>query len=484
MRWLPVLLLSVSLRVADAQVTLQPSPASSQPRSSVDSPQPALQLSPQAAYDQAARPLDITRRPVENWSDVEQAALKVAQGQAKDACLARTPYQFKGEDLLAYARLCAFAEQWEPVQQAATSYLIAQRAATPAEQATGFPNLSMAFDYEVQASLHLGNSNNAFGTAQTMLRTVPYDDLASDATNAVVRYIQLVQTDQALAVLAQRQPILLSLLKANTPPSPAAATSAHPPLSIHELYADAIDLPAMQQFANRPKEAAASFAELEAALPSTLSPDDTIMTGESRRRYLLLGSPLPAIVASTSLLEPPFTAPRDLNTKFGTATVFLLFPNWCAQCIRMGSTFFTTATGRLKPKGVRFYGLLAQPDQGPPIPKPPPAVSAKPSGGSSKLAKPSASAGATGGIPHVEITMSAAPNPAEILMGTPTLIVPPATLDTFVSTDFPLIIVTDFRGIVRYIQPAPDNALVRDGLIDQLADRVTEQWGVLERDVR
>jgi hypothetical protein len=80
--------------------------------------------------------------------------------------------------------------------------------------------------------------------------------------------------------------------------------------------------------------------------------------------------------------------------------------------------------------------------------------------------------------------MSAAPNPAEVLMGTPTLIVPPATVDTFVATDFPLIIATDFRGIVRYIQPAPDNALVRDGLIDQLAERVTQQWPGLERELR
>ena len=418
---------------------------------------------------------------MENWSDVEQAALKVATAQAKDACLARTPFQFTGEDLLAYARLCAFAQQWEPVQQAATSYLIAQKLATPAEQATGFPNLSLAFDYEVQASLHLGNHNNAFGTAQTMLRTVPYDDLASDATNAVVRYVQLLQTDQAISLLAQRQPLLLALLKANAPPSKAAAASAHPPLSIHELYADAIDLPAMQQFANHPKDAADSFAELEAALPSTLSPDDTILTGDSRRQYLLLGAPLPAIAASASLLEPPFTAPHDLNTKFGTASVFLLFPNWCAQCVRMGSNFFTTAAARLAPNGVHFYALLAQADPGLPIPKPAPKVPAKPasSAAGAKMARPAAAAG--GGTPHVEITISAAPNPAEVLMGTPTLIVPPTTVDTFVATDFPLIIATDFRGIVRYIQPAPDNALVRDGLIDQLAERILQQWPGLER---
>ena len=481
MRWLPVLLLSFSLRVADAQHAPQPPPSQLAP-----TPQPALQLSPQAAYDLAARPLDITRRPVENWSDVEQAALKVATAQAKDACLARTPFQFTGEDLLAYARLCAFAQQWEPVQQAATSYLIAQKVATPAEQATGFPNLAMAFDYEVQASLHLGNHNNAFGTAQTMLRTVPYDDLTSDATNAVVRYVQLLQTDQAISLLAQRQSILLSLLKANATPSKAAATSAHPPLSIHELYADAIDLPAMQQFANHPKEAADSYAELEAALPSKLLPDDTILTGDSRRQYLLLGQRLPAITASASLLEPTFAAPRDLNTKFGTASVFLLFPNWCAQCVRMGSNFFTTAAARLAPNGVHFYGLLAQADPGLPIPKPAPKLPVKPvsTAAGAKPARPTVSAGATGGTPHVEITISAAPNPAEVLMGTPTLVVPPATVDTFVATDFPLIIVTDLRGIVRYIQPAPDNALVRDGLIDQLADRVTQQWAGLERDIR
>jgi hypothetical protein len=49
-------------------------------------------------------------------------------------------------------------------------------------------------------------------------------------------------------------------------------------------------------------------------------------------------------------------------------------------------------------------------------------------------------------------------------------------VNTFGATDFPLIVVTDHRGIVRYIQPAPDNALVHDGLVDQLALRVAEQW--------
>jgi hypothetical protein len=32
--------------------------------------------------------------------------------------------------------------------------------------------------------------------------------------------------------------------------------------------------------------------------------------------------------------------------------------------------------------------------------------------------------------------------------------------------------------------PAPYSALVRDGLVAQLADRVTQQWPGLERDIR
>jgi hypothetical protein len=37
-------------------------------------------------------------------------------------------------------------------------------------------------------------------------------------------------------------------------------------------------------------------------------------------------------------------------------------------------------------------------------------------------------------------------------------------------------VVADHSGIVRSIQVAPENALVADSLIDQIVDRVIEQW--------
>lgn len=443
------------------------------------------QLSPQAAYDQAARPLDIVRRPVENWSDVEQAALSVATANAKGACAARNPFQYKGEDLLAYARLCAFAQMWEPVQQAATSYLIEQITATPAEKLTGFPNLSMAFDYEVQASLHLKNTANAFGTVQTMLRTVPYDDLASDAVNSTVRYVQLIATDQALTLLHQRQPLLLALLKANgakvavsttSPPTDILPAPSRPPLSIHELYADAIELPAMLQFAKKPDEAAMALAELEAAVPQSLAPDDAILTAASRQQYKLLGAPLPEIGASASLLDLASPKPPDINGKSAGAAVFLLFPDWCAQCVAMESLFSDAAT-RLKGDGVHFYALLAQANPEPPAPKQIVKPAVKGAGGGSRVAAPIKRA-SDKGVAHVEIEVGVKAGIAEQLVGTPTLIVPNRTVDTFVATDFPLLIVTDGHGIVRYIGIAPNNALVEGGLIYQVAERVLEQWPV------
>jgi hypothetical protein len=473
MRWHSALLLLLCAHLASAQKAAPP--ATSTP------PQVAPQLSPQAAYDEAVRPLDIVRRASINWSDVELTALDVAIGEAKGACQARNSGQFAGEDLLAYARLCTLAQMWPQVQSAGTSYLVGYNAASPADRQTGFPNLSMAFDYVVQASLHQNNSTNAFGTAQAMLRTVPYDDLASDAVNSTVRYVQLVHTDQALVLLKQRQPQLLALIKDRaTPAVPStAAASAQPqrtPMSIHALYADAIALPAMLQFADQPEAATSALAELDAALPTNLSPDDAILTAASRRQYRLLGSPLPRIAASAWLLDRTFALPHDLNTKFGSASVFLLFPDWCAQCVAMSPQFFGAVT-RLNTSAVYFYALLAQADPKPPRPLDAPSLTAKPPAqNAAKTARSATPGGARPELPHVEMQIAAKPVPAQLLMGTPTLIVPPETLDTFVATDFPLLIATDHDGIVRYIQTAPDNALVPGGLAEQIGDRITDQW--------
>jgi hypothetical protein len=469
MHRLSVLLLLCAC-IAAAQTPAQPSNQSAaQPESGAQAqpqsaPQTPPQLSPQAAYDQAKRPLDITRAPYENWSDVEQNALAVSIKQASESCKARDPYQFKGEDLIAYARLCFFGEDWQRVQLAASNYILAHDAARPSDKLSGFPSLAAAFDYSVQALLHLSDPGSAKGTAETMLHTVPYDDLVSEATGLAAHYLQFTGSeDDAIALLAERQPILLELLKAryaasNTPP----AQSPQPALPVHALYADAIALPALEQYANQSTAAAATFAEVEAALPANLPPDDAILTAESRRQYLLLGSPLPHLAPFAWLLAPALAVPHNFDTSFGTATVFVLFPDWCG-CVGMGFQF-PPAAERLKGKGVHFYALLAQAS----APPPPAGSPAKPS--PVAVSKPTA-ARALDPLQPVR-----KPTAAEYLIGTPTLVVPNETLNAFVATDFPLILVTDHRGIVRAIQIAPQNALAPNGLVDLIVSHVLDQW--------
>ena len=449
MRRLAVLLLLCPWFAA-AQPQAQPSrqnaaptesPASAQPQ---PAPQAPPQLSPQAAYDEAKRPLDITRAPYGNWSEVEQAALAVSIKQASESCKARDPYQFTGEDLIAYARLCSFGEQWQQVQLAAANYILSRQAASPSEKLTGFPSLAAAFDYSVQALLHLSDPISAKGTAENMLRIVSYDDLASEATGLTARYLQFTGSeDEAIALLEGRQPILLDLLKAQSASSPTPVSSSAPPtlqlvqstrpaLSIHALYADAIALPALQQYANKPAAATASFAKIEAALPTTLAPDDAILTAATRRQYLLLGSHLPNIAAFAWLLAPSFTVPHDLNTSFGSATAIYLFPDWCG-CVGMGPQF-PPAAERLRKRGVHFYALLAQANPPPPPGKPTATPTAR------VVPKPAATR-AIDALQPVHVLTA-----AEYLTGTPTLVVPAATLDAFVATDFPLIVIADHEA--------------------------------------
>jgi hypothetical protein len=424
------------------------------------------QLSPQSAYEQATRPLEITRRSIENWSDSETAAFAVAIRQAKEQCTARTPSQYSGEDLIAYARLCALGQQWPTVEEAVTLYLHVQRTAKPPKTIADFPGLPQAYAYLIDASLHLNDPTVALVTALEMVETVPYTDLTSQATNETIRYLQLIQTTNALRLLAKRQAVLLALFRSPTAVNPAASPRTLP---LHDLYADGIALASLQQFANQPEAAAATITELDAALPPSLSPDDSILIAESRRQYALLGAPLPEIAPSAYLLRKPVTSLPRVETNFGAATALLLFPDWCAQCVRMGPQFMTTLS-RINQYDVRFYALLAQATPFP-TPEPTPAKT-RPTSAKATRFLPSSAAPAAA----PDQSQAQPKTPAELLRDTPTLIVPNDTLTRFAVTDYPFLIVTDHKGIIRFLQPAPENVLVEGGLADQVVVRVIEQW--------
>lgn len=231
------------------------------------------QFDPQTAYAQATRPFDIVRRSPQNWSEIELSALKAMTDQAKGDCATHSAAEFTGEILLDYAHLCTLGRDWKPVRDAAEKFITTAKTSGQTAKNTNSRDLATAYDYKVQASLRLNDAEQAFRTATGMLQAASYDDLTSEATTSVVRYTQMLHTNWALTVLSQRQPMLLALIREHTSEVSTFPT-VRPNISIQNLYDQAITLPALQQFNNQLREAAAAYAELESSLPKTLSRDE------------------------------------------------------------------------------------------------------------------------------------------------------------------------------------------------------------------
>lgn len=410
------------------------------------------QLTPNAAYQEAIHPLEITRHSISNWSDTEVAALKASIAHAQADCAARDPKTFFGSDLIDLAKLCALGQSYPAIITAATLYIAADEPK---------PQLTQAYTDLIDAQLHLKDERDALASTLAMLVAVPYDTLTAETVDEAIRFMQFVYTPDALSLSLAREPLLLATIRATAAAKPATPTypEPEPPQSLHELYADGIALAALQQLAkSSPESITATLDALNAALPATLSPDDAIPIAVTRRRYALLGQPLPNLkrpahptnprkpVALTSLDLP--SLPRLPNLPAHNAiTALLLFPDWCPQCIRMATklpeTVFTVAGHE-----AYLYGLLAQ------------------------TVPPNAPSTAQGNGP----TLFSPADAADLLRNTPTLIVDPSFLDQFAVDDVPYLILTDSQGIVRVLQSVSDDDLNPGAAIDSAIARVGAQW--------
>jgi hypothetical protein len=177
-----------------------------------------------------------------------------------------------------------------------------------------------------------------------------------------------------------------------------------------------------------------------------------------------------------ALLYPGAPAPDNLNTRLAYAKVFLLFPDWCNQCVAMGFNSTAKAKELLDVRHVLFIPLLAQanPPEKPvktPI-KDVPLHAAKPGKGAQS------SSGQSGQVGRLRVDQQLAitSTPDARLEGTPTVVVPNETMDIFAATDFPLIVAADHNGIIRDIQVAPEDAFVPGGDIDQIVQHILATW--------
>ena len=383
------------------------------------------QLSPLAAYEQATRPIEIVHRSVGNWSDSETASLAVAIKNGAEACGARKPEDFTGDELIAYARLCSLGIQWPTVDLAATRYIESKDELKP--------QLALAYGMKLEAELQAQALPQIVATAKAMLSNVPYDGIVDAAINEAFDYMQLAYSSSSLELHQARQPLLLAML-----------ALAKLPLPRQTLYADGLAYAAEQQYVKRPDEAAETVRVLDAALASaTLTPDEVLLIAPLKAQYAMLGQPLPKLTLQFSLetMKPKPVIDPELSA----ATALLVFPPWCAQCVRMSANDLLPAATVLKRGAVQLYALVAAP-----LADLPPLTPAKPGPG------PVA--------------------PLELLRRTPTIIVPPETTSLLHATDLPWVVVTDHAGIVRFMGVAPENGLQTGRYVDRATDHVAELW--------
>ena len=367
------------------------------------------QLSPAAAYREATHPIEITHRNVANWSPIEQASLATAIAKAQVACNASKTSDYTGDTLMDLAQLCSLAMNWPAVLES-TDHYIREKSDTPK---TKLPD---AYAGRVDAWLNLKNEPEALADAHKLLALTPYTALAAQASTQAIDYMRFLYPADALTLATQRSADILPILKDPTLLNPIA---------IPDLYQQALVVAELQQLQADPAAAAQTLTTLNAALPMNLTPDDTITLASLNMRYALLGHTLPPIPAQPA---PKLPVANLTN-------VLLLFPDWCAQCLRLAAQ---TPQGifSVEGHGALMFPLLVQT------------------------------------VPPQKIPPNTPPetfNPAyaaEALHAVPLILATPAAFDTFQASDFPLLILVDRNGLIRYIDVVDETALRPGNTID------------------
>lgn len=151
-----------------------------------------------------------------------------------------------------------------------------------------------------------------------------------------------------------------------------------------------------------------------------------------RLQYGLLGARLPDLKLLSSLQSPP--AKPQMTGLDHDITVLVLFPDWCGGCRKMMKPLSEFAKVN-KETPIRAYGLVFEDDS---------VISVK--------------------AAHEEFLKE--------LKGTSTFVVPAATAQAVGAIDYPLGIVLDREGKVRFIGVLPGDAFKRDGFVEKVIEKM------------
>jgi hypothetical protein len=372
---------------------------------------------PGAIYKDAMHPLDVVRQSMENWSDSELAALAIGMHMAHEACDRMKPEDYSKDDLYDLAHLCAFGQDWNPANTAAQRYL--------ASRAPG--HRAQAFAISIGAFVHLNAIDLVLATTRGMLRGEPYDAEVAYTVRYMKDYLELVGSPDALRLAMEEHEKIIDALQKGTPLKAAYGDAV---VNTGALYAMAMEAAFFERYAGDEVQAAAYADDVERALPK-----DAVLTGEDRQeidstnlQYRLLGTELPHIPVMRSYKSA--TANTQIDTNYGAATVLVIFPDWCVQCKKMMPTMTKFGVAN-EGTPIHAYGLIFK-----------------------------------------EPGEDMAASTQKELQGALVMEISGETAHSFGTSYYPLGVVVDHEGMIRFIGALPSDAFNGDGYMERVITRM------------
>ncbi len=422
-----IVTLNSQVQSADGQVVAHPGdvlaalgmnlPDQTRPATPVTDQTAADAELPGAIYKDAMHPLDVVRQSLDNWSDSELNALSIGMHTAREACGSMKPENYAGDDLYDLAHLCAFGQDWNPANTAAQRYIASK---VPEHR-------TQAYAISIGAFVHLDALDLALATAREMMRVEPYDAEVAYSVHYLKSYLETVGNPNALQLAEDEHAKIIDAL---TKGAPLKAEYGDAVVQIGLLYEMAVEAAFFERYAGNNAQAAVDWDDVERALPA-----NAMLTGEDRQeidsaklQYHLLGTELEHISAIRSFKSAKSKAWIEEN--FGAATVLVVFPDWCVQCKKMMQTMTQFGAANADTP-IYAYGLIFK-----------------------------------------ESGEETAPDSEKELISTDVMEVSQETARSFGTTDYPLGIVVDHAGVIRFIGVIPSDAFKGDGYMEKVITRM------------
>jgi hypothetical protein len=372
---------------------------------------------PAVIYKEAMHPLDVVRQSLDNWSDAELAALHIGMQMAREACDKMNPEDYSKDDLYDLAHLCAFGQDWNPANTAAQRYIASKE---PEHRA-------QAYAISVGAFVHLNALDLAMATTREMMRVEPYDAEVAYTMRYMKDYLETTESLGALQLAQMEHPKILEALSKG---APLKATYGDAVVSAGLLYEMAMEAAFFERYAGDDAQAALYLGDVEQALPqnAALTAEDRQEIDSTKMQYHLLGTELEHIPVIRSYKSA--TAKGKIDANFGAATALVVFPDWCVQCKKMMPTMTQFGVANADTP-IHAYGLIFKEE---------------------------------GEDPARDTTKE--------LLGTDVMEVSKETARSFGTTDYPLGIVVDHAGLIRFIGVLPSDAFNGDGYMEKIITRM------------